>query len=74
MKKTEETARELCRLDLLRIGPPEEEARPLVERFWPVLANEIRQGIVFGEWPFSRGRNPEPHQGISSSIEPMATR
>ncbi len=53
MKKTEETARELCRLDLLRIGLPEEEVRPLVERFWPVLANEIRQGIVFGEWPFS---------------------
>lgn len=53
MKKTEETARELCRLDLLRIGLPEEEVRPLVGRSWPVLANEIRQGIVVGEWPFS---------------------
>lgn len=53
MKKTEETARELCRLDLLRIGLPENEAHPLVDRFWPVLANEIRQGIVVGEWPFT---------------------
>ncbi|MDF2619285.1 MAG: hypothetical protein K0S00_1944 [Xanthobacteraceae bacterium] len=53
MKKTEETARELCRLDLLRMGLPENEARTLVERFWPVLANEIRQGIVVGEWPFT---------------------
>ncbi|MDF2813429.1 MAG: hypothetical protein K0S56_4460 [Microvirga sp.] len=53
MKKTEETARELCRLDLLGMGLPENEAQPLVERFWPVLANEIRQGIVMGEWPFT---------------------
>ncbi|WP_272481024.1 hypothetical protein [Ancylobacter novellus] len=24
----------------------------MVDRYWPVLANEIRQGIVVGEWPF----------------------
>ncbi|WP_246564461.1 hypothetical protein [Ancylobacter sonchi] len=25
-----------------------------VDRFWPVVANEIRQGVVLvGEWPFS---------------------
>jgi hypothetical protein len=35
------------------MGLPENEARTLVERFWPVLANEIRQGIVVGEWPFT---------------------
>ncbi|TCK19809.1 hypothetical protein EV667_4274 [Ancylobacter aquaticus] len=55
MKRTEETARELCAIDLRQQGIGEERIPELMERFWPVLANEIRQGIVDGEWSFSPG-------------------
>lgn len=53
MKQTEETARELCAIDLRARGFDESLIPQLVDRFWPALANEIRQGIVDGEWPFS---------------------
>lgn len=62
MKNTEETARELCAIDLRQQGIAEERIPELVERFWPVLANEIRQGIVDGVWPFS----PEQIEALSS--------
>ncbi len=52
LKRTEQTARAMCALDLRARGVAEEKLPALVERFWPVLANEIRQGIVDGEWPF----------------------
>ncbi|MDF2620908.1 MAG: hypothetical protein K0S00_3567 [Xanthobacteraceae bacterium] len=52
MRQTEETARRICALDLRARGIAEKDIAALVERFWPVLANEIRQGIVVGEWPF----------------------
>ncbi|MBS9478912.1 hypothetical protein [Ancylobacter radicis] len=52
MKRTEQTAREMCALDLRARGIAEDKLPDLVERFWPVLANEIRQGIVDGAWPF----------------------
>ncbi len=53
MQKTEETARAICALDLRARGVRDEDVPALVDRFWPVLANEIRQGIVVGTWPFS---------------------
>ncbi|WAC28336.1 hypothetical protein [Ancylobacter sp. SL191] len=53
MHKTEETARAICALDLRARGVSDAEVPALVDRFWPVLANEIRQGIVEGSWPFS---------------------
>ena len=53
MKKTEDTARELCAIDLRSRSVNEADIPALVDRFWPVLANEIRQGIVDGVWPFS---------------------
>ncbi|MBS9477436.1 hypothetical protein [Ancylobacter radicis] len=53
MRKTEETARAICGLDLRARGIRDEEVPALVDRFWPVLANEIRQGIAVGAWPFS---------------------
>lgn len=52
MKRTEQTAREMCAIDLRTRGVAEASIPGFVERFWPVLANEIRQGIVDGEWPF----------------------
>ena len=52
MRETEQTARRICALDLRAKGIAEKDIPALVERFWPVLANEIRQGIVVGEWPF----------------------
>lgn len=52
MQQTEQTARRICELDLRAKGFDEQELPLLVERFWPVLANEIRQGIISGEWPF----------------------
>ncbi|TCK28995.1 hypothetical protein EV667_3013 [Ancylobacter aquaticus] len=53
MKKTEDTARELCAIDLRNRNVNEADIPALVDRYWPVLANEIRQGIVDGVWPFS---------------------
>ena len=53
MKTTEDTARELCAIDLRSRRINEADIPALVDRFWPVLANEIRQGIVDGVWPFS---------------------
>lgn len=53
MQKTEQTARAICALDLRARGVKDDEVPALVDRFWPVLANEIRQGIVVGNWPFS---------------------
>ncbi|WAC27167.1 hypothetical protein [Ancylobacter sp. SL191] len=55
MKRTEQTAREMCALDLRAHGIAERRVADLVERFWPILANEIRQGVVDGEWPFAAG-------------------
>ncbi|MCS0493467.1 hypothetical protein [Ancylobacter mangrovi] len=53
MQRTEQTAREICLLDLKAKGFDDQEASDLVDRFWPVLANEIREGIIDGAWPFS---------------------
>jgi len=53
MQRTEQTAREICILDLKAKGVPECEIPELVDRFWPVLANEIRAGVVDGIWPFT---------------------
>lgn len=53
MRQTEETARRICALDLRASGIADSEVPALVERFWPVLANEIRQGVVVGDWPFA---------------------
>lgn len=52
MRQIEETARRICALDLRGKRIPEDDIPILVDRFWPVLANEIRQGVVVGEWPF----------------------
>lgn len=52
MRETEQMARRICALDLRAKGIAERDIPALVDRFWPVLANEIRQGIVVGEWPF----------------------
>lgn len=52
MQKTEQTARQICALDLRARGVRDEDVPALVERYWPVVANEIRQGITAGEWPF----------------------
>ena len=53
MQETEQTARALCGMDLRSAGVPESAIPALVERFWPVTANEIRQGVLVGTWPFS---------------------
>ncbi|WP_428031812.1 hypothetical protein [Ancylobacter sp.] len=53
MKHTEDTARQLCAIDLRQRGIDEERIPELVERFWPVLANEIRQGIADDPWPYA---------------------
>lgn len=53
MQQTEKTARELCAIDLHQQGINEDRIPLLVDKFWPVLANEIRQGIADGEWTFS---------------------
>lgn len=55
MRQTEETARRICALDLRALGVADSAIPALVDRFWPVLANEIRQGVVVGEWPFAQG-------------------
>ncbi|MDR6954876.1 hypothetical protein J2X65_004252 [Ancylobacter sp. 3268] len=54
MKSLEQTARRICSLDLLEKGFLPEHIAAYVDRFWPVVANEVRQGIVLiGEWPFT---------------------
>jgi len=53
MRQTEQTAREICALDLRTKAIPEDEIPMLVDRYWPVLANEIRQGIMVSAWPFA---------------------
>ncbi|MDR6954099.1 hypothetical protein J2X65_003467 [Ancylobacter sp. 3268] len=54
MRNLEINARRLCTIDLMERGYSREEAAKLVDRFWPVTANEIRGGLVIqGEWPFS---------------------
>lgn len=53
MQQTEKTARELCAIDLKHQGFSEDRIPALVDKFWPVIANEIRQGIADGEWTFS---------------------
>lgn len=53
MQNTEDTARRLCAMDLLQRGFAEDRIPALVEQFWPVIANEIRQGIADGEGVFS---------------------
>ena len=52
MRQTEQTARDICALDLRTRGIPDKSIAALVDRFWPVLANEIRQGIAVDVWPF----------------------
>ncbi|GAB4072576.1 hypothetical protein GCM10028812_50860 [Ancylobacter sonchi] len=50
----EQTARRICTLDLQGKGFLPDQIAQRVDRFWPVVANEIRQGVVLvGEWPFS---------------------
>ncbi|MDR6952385.1 hypothetical protein J2X65_001740 [Ancylobacter sp. 3268] len=54
MRNLEINARRLCAIDVAAMGYPREEAAALVDRFWPVIANEIRGGVVLqGEWPFT---------------------
>lgn len=53
MRETEETARRICALDLRASGIADNAIPALVERFWPVLANEIRQGVTVGDWSFA---------------------
>ena len=54
MRNLEINARRLCAIDLAAMGYSKEEAAALVDRFWPVIANEIRGGVVVvGEWPFT---------------------
>ncbi|MBS7544748.1 hypothetical protein [Ancylobacter oerskovii] len=54
MKTLEQTARRICALDLEGKGFPQPTIPQLVDRFWPVVANEIRQGVsLVGEWPFT---------------------
>lgn len=53
MKRTEEVARRMCAIDLRTHGVEADRIPAIVERFWPVLANEIRGGINVGEWPFT---------------------
>ncbi|MDQ0511124.1 hypothetical protein QOZ99_002020 [Angulomicrobium amanitiforme] len=53
MRHTEQTARAICTLDLKGVGVRDDEIPPLVDRYWPVLAHEIRQGVAVGAWPFA---------------------
>ncbi|MGA0561952.1 hypothetical protein ACO2RV_05835 [Ancylobacter sp. VNQ12] len=53
MRQTEQTAREICALDLRAKGIAADAIAALVDRYWPVLANEIRQGIAVDSWPFA---------------------
>lgn len=54
MKSLEQTARRICTLDLEGNGLSPETVQEMVDRFWPVVANEIRQGVTLvGEWPFT---------------------
>lgn len=67
MRQTEETARRICALDLRARGIAEKDIPAMVDRYWPVLANEIRQGIVVGEWPFQATdieRLTQEYQGL----------
>ena len=54
MKQIEETARQLCAIDMRERGIEEARIPELVERFWPVLSNEIREGIVDDQWNIGR--------------------
>ncbi|GLK74649.1 hypothetical protein ACFSKM_06725 [Ancylobacter dichloromethanicus] len=65
--RTEDTARELCAIDLRQRGISEGRLPALVEQFWPVLANEIRQGIADGEWRFS----PEQIEALSAEYRAL---
>ena len=55
MKRLEEMARELCSLDLQRVGYSGADLSARVDRYWPVLAAEIyREGhAISGDWPFT---------------------
>ncbi|QIB32379.1 hypothetical protein G3A50_00655 [Ancylobacter pratisalsi] len=53
MQRIEQMAREICLLDLKAKGIEEPRANELADRFWPVLANEIREGLLDGTWPFT---------------------
>lgn len=55
----EEAARRLCAIDLRERGIEETRIPELVERFWPVLHNEIREGIVDDRWNMSRAHIEE---------------
>lgn len=49
----EQTARQICALDLEAKGFSRDLIPDLTDRFWPVVANEIRRGVtIIGEWPF----------------------
>lgn len=52
MRLTEQNARQICALDLRARGIRDEDVPALVDRYWPVVAMEIRQGITDGQWPF----------------------
>ena len=49
MTTCEQIARRMCAIDLEAKGFSADAIPQLVERFWPVTANEIRQGIVEGD-------------------------
>lgn len=53
VQRIEQMAREICLLDLKAKGIEQSNASELVDRFWPVLANEIREGVQDGQWPFN---------------------
>ncbi|GLK82721.1 hypothetical protein [Ancylobacter defluvii] len=54
MKALEQAARRICALDLAAAGADADEIPAMVDRYWPVVANEAREGVVvIGEWPFT---------------------
>ncbi|MDR6953768.1 hypothetical protein J2X65_003131 [Ancylobacter sp. 3268] len=54
MQRLEQTARAICALDLVSAGVPQEDISSMVDRLWPVVANETRDSVtVIGVWPFT---------------------
>ena len=54
MQRLEQTARAICALDLSMARVAQVEIPRMVDRFWPVIANEARDRVpVIGQWPFT---------------------
>ncbi|GLK82775.1 hypothetical protein [Ancylobacter defluvii] len=54
MQRLGELARTICALGLASSGVPREDIPAMVERFWPVVANEAHDSVtVIGVWPFT---------------------